>query len=305
MVKIFYHKEYYNTWCSEIAILYCDLIKSFNIDDSRFNNVTSEYFLFVDTINECDYVVLPYKWRGLDITTNKIIEDCNINNKKLLVFYNDDDSRPIHLNTDVIIFRTSIFSNDKNINEVGLPPFFDDEFKNEFIEPKNIELSVGFCGFDHYERKETLQILKMNDKIKTDFIIRKSFWAKEVDKNTAIFEFNKNIKNNLFGFCSRGAGNFSYRFYQVLSMGRIPILLNTNCVLPFESLIDYRKHCLIVDIPNVNDIDIMLIEYFNSKTKEELFYIQKTNRTLYEDFLSPNGFLKTLNFTLKNNIYAK
>lgn len=298
MIKLFYHKNFYKNWCSELVILYPDLIKTSIIDDSRFNNLKTNNlnYKFVESIEECDFVILPFKWRGYDESTNFILEDCKLHNKKILVFYNDDDSKPIDLNG--YIFRTSLFKNVNNSNEIGLPPFFDDEFKNKYILPEDIKLNIGFCGFDHYERKQCLDILSQNKNIEADFIVRKSFWAREIDEKIAISQFNENINKNLFGFTSRGSGNFSYRFYQILSMGRIPVLLNTNCVLPYENLINYNKHCLIVDISDINNIDSILINYYNSKTKQELYEIQISNRLLYENYLSPYGFIKNLTHLL-------
>jgi hypothetical protein len=301
MVKLFYHKEFFNGWCSELAVLYPDLIKTQPIDDIRFNNlnIADLSYYFVDNIVECDFVVLPFKWCGFNPNTNFILNKCKTHDKKILVFYNDDNSSPIIL--DGYVFRTSLYKHVNNPNELGLPPFFEDEFKNEYIIPENIKLNIGFCGFDHYERRQALNVLRNNPNIETDFITRKSFWAREIDEQIAITEFNNNITKNLFGFTARGGGNFSYRFYQILSMGRIPILLNTDCVLPFDDLIDYNKHCLIVDVSDINNMDTKVIEYYNNKTKTELYDIQLSNRLLYENFLSPSGFLKTLNFTLKKN----
>lgn len=303
MIKLFYHKEYYINWCSELILLYNNLKD--RIQDKRFNNINNNDFIYVNTIEECDFVVLPYKWKGLDDITNIIINDCIKHTKKLLVFYNDDDESNIPIDNDLgIIFRTSFKLSNKKENEYTLVPFFDDEFKSEYILPENIKLNIGFCGFDHYYRKNALELIKLDKNIITDFIIRKSFWAKEIDEKTAIIEFNNNIKNNLFGFTSRGAGNFSYRFYQILSMGRIPVLLDTDTVLPFYNKINYNKHCIIVDIKNIDNISNIVNDFYNNKTKDELYQLQIDNRNLYTEYLSPNGFLNNIKNILnkKNKI---
>lgn len=300
MIKLFYHKNFYTGWCSELVLLYDDLKNT--IIDNRFNNIINNDFIYVNNIEECDYVVLPYKWRGIDEITKIIVDDCKINSKKLLVFYNDDNDRPIPIDNNLgYVFRTSFNKFNKNINEYSLPPFFDDDFNNEYILPENITLNIGFCGFDHYHRKNALDIIDNNKNINTDFIIRKSFWAKEIDEKIAITEFNNNIKNNLFGFTSRGAGNFSYRFYQILSMGRIPVLLNTDSVLPFYDKINYQKHSVIIDIDNINNISDYIINFYNNKTKEELYQLQIDNRELYVKYLSPNGFLNNIKNILNEN----
>lgn len=300
MIKIYYHRDFYIGWCSELILLYNDL-KS-NINDNRFESFMDFDFIYVDKIEDCDYVVLPYKWRGLDNITKTIIEDCKTNSKKILIFYNDDSNQEIPIDDNLgYIFRTSFDRSTKKRNEFALPPFFIDEFSNDFILPDNIELNIGFCGFDHYQRKVALNNIKNNQKIKSDFIIRQSFWAREISEEIAIKSFNSNIKNNLFGFTSRGAGNFSYRFYQILSMGRIPVLLDTDSVLPFSNEIDYHKHCVIVDIKDIDNISDFIFNFYNNKTKDELYQIQIDNRNLYLEYFSPNGFIKNI----KNNLNEK
>jgi hypothetical protein len=279
-------------------LLYDDLKNQIN--DERFNDVVNDSFIYVNRIADCDYVVLPYKWRGMDDITKKIIDDCQRHSKKILIFYNDDSDEKIPVDEKTgLIFRTSFDKSSKNTNEFSLPPFFIDEFSNNFIQPEDINLSIGFCGLDHYYRKQSLENIKNNEFIKSDFIIRKTFWAKEVSEEEAIQSFNNNIINNLFGFTSKGSGNFSYRFYQILSMGRIPVLLNTDCELPFSDEINYDKTCLIIDVGDIANISNFIIDFYRSRTKEQLYQMQIDNRNLYLEYLSPNGFIKKIKNILK------
>ena len=57
----------------------------------------------------------------------------------------------------------------------------------------------------------------------------------------------ENLKRNLFHLCHRGGGNYSYRFYEILMMGRIPIFINTECVLPFEDKIKLEDISILID----------------------------------------------------------
>jgi hypothetical protein len=54
-------------------------------------------------------------------------------------------------------------------------------------------------------------------------------------------EFFQNIYENLLTVCIRGFGNYSVRFFQTLAMGRIPVFIESDSVLPFESQIEYNK----------------------------------------------------------------
>ena len=95
----------------------------------------------------------------------------------------------------------------------------------------------------------------------------------------------------------RGAGNFSYRFYETLMMGRIPIFIDTDCVLPFEELINFSDVGLFLKDEDIKTGKVNLeqeILKFTQNNKNRLTEIQKQNRVLWEKFYSPVGFLKTL-----------
>lgn len=108
--------------------------------------------------------------------------------------------------------------------------------------------------------------------------------------------------DSLYGIATRGGGNFSYRLYELLSCGRIPVFIDTDSVLPFDTLIDWKKHVVWVEKQKLSSIDRILLEFHRSKTPEELKQIQINNRRLYEDHISPIGFHKTLAEFIKDKI---
>ena len=130
--------------------------------------------------------------------------------------------------------------------------------------------------------------------IECDFIIRNGFWAPGVNKDVAIKEFNENIQNSLYGFCCRGAGNFSFRFGEVLSHGRIPVLDDSDCVLPFEHKINWNEHALIVSQNDVNNIENILLEFHESKSSSQIMKMQEENRRLWKEYFTPLGFVEHL-----------
>jgi hypothetical protein len=105
------------------------------------------------------------------------------------------------------------------------------------------------------------------------------------------------MENALFIFCYRGAGNFSYRFYETLMMGRIPILINTDCVFPFDSKVDIRDIACVIDehtLKSPNDIIGHITTYYTAN-QHRILDMQKNNRKVWEQYFSPSGFV--------NNIY--
>ncbi len=133
--------------------------------------------------------------------------------------------------------------------------------------------------------------------IQSDFIFREKYRA-GIDKNQSRkkteLEYFLNINSNLFTLCIRGAGNFSVRFYEVLSNGRIPFFIDTDCKLPFEDLIDWKKHIYFSKLVN-GKIDFNdFYNWYYSKTEQELTDIQYSNRKLWLDYFERENFIRTI-----------
>ena len=256
---------------------------------------------YVNTPEECDIIVLPYKFKDTTdynyIHLNTLSKELN---KPLWCFYNDDNDKLFNISSNVILFRTSFYKVSQLQNEYAMivfsPDYFNNKFINNIANNSSNDLSIGYCGHLNNGREKYLKILYNSD-IKTNFIIRNGFWAPGIDKNIARKEYFDNIENNLFTFCYRGAGNFSYRFYETLMMGKIPILLNTDCVFPFEHKININDIAIVIDEKDINNNETKIIDIIKSyyyKNKDNLLHIQKNNRFIWETYYSPIGFINNI-----------
>ena len=255
-----------------------------------------ENIQYIDNIINSDICILPYKFKNCDDKYYKqLLNECVNYNKKLLCFYDDDDDTIFNLSDNVLLYRTSFYKTKKLKNEKALPVFSADYFNTEYL--KNPELSIGFCGHSNCGRLYWQDILKnKHDDIKCNFILRNDFfWESDLNKKLSITEFYNNIKNNLFIFCYRGYGNYSYRFYQILMMGRIPILINTDCVFPFENKYKLKDLGVVINEKDLIDGKFDLItEIINYYKNTDLLKVQKQNRIIWEKYFSPVGFCKNL-----------
>ncbi|GGD02509.1 exostosin domain-containing protein [Hyunsoonleella pacifica] len=143
------------------------------------------------------------------------------------------------------------------------------------------------------KRAYYLDKFRLDKRIEANFIYRKKYRAGAVSGQNLIKssrEFYQNIHDNLYTFCIRGTGNFSVRFFETLAMGRIPVVLDTDCRLPFHNQIDWRKHCLIVKESNGSKIVDLLLEFHKSKSNTELEQIQRSNRLLWKEYLKREAY---------------
>ena len=125
------------------------------------------------------------------------------------------------------------------------------------------------------------------------FILRKKYRAgittnKHTHKTT--LEFYDNLKNSDYVVCVRGAGNFSIRFYEALAMGRIPVFINTDCALPFDNEIDWKKHVVWVEYNERHEVAEKVADFHRVLSEKDFIDLQLANRKLWEERLTLRGF---------------
>lgn len=143
------------------------------------------------------------------------------------------------------------------------------------------------------KRSAYLNKLSLSKNLNTNFILRKKYRAgvsNQLDKAKTTEEFYNNIYNNLYTFCIRGVGNFSVRFYETLAVGRIPVLLNTDCRLPLNQDIQWERHAIIIDESEEETIETQICNFHNSKSNEEIKKIQEHNKMLWETHLQRHSY---------------
>ena len=240
---------------------------------------------------DCDYFVLPFKFiSSLEKRFLDILELSRKNGKKLICLNNDDFGGDYNVPDDVILFRTSFFASERKKNEFAFPVFIPDISK--YSKGLSDRISVGFCGDSNRPiRKEALEILKTSGFMIQHDEVFSFFQNPSVDKMKGREKFFNNLQNNIFILCPRGCGNFSYRFYETMCFSRIPVFVNTDCVLPFENLIDYKNEIVFVEEKELDTLPEVIKEYCG---KNYLAERQKRCREIWEKYLSPSGFINNL-----------
>jgi hypothetical protein len=308
-----------------------EAFKSTDLWGRRFNDLyinAPKYFCSVSA-DEAEVFVYPYRYT-LNDETLKAGREAEKRGLECIFFtHGDDASVP-----DVPfgrLYRHSIFSDKRGKNEYAMPAFADDILQNlptsitpQMICPRekggkpvvsfrgyvgNSLLRTAFRILGKKEkaagltlRNKLLKKLSSDGRIVTIFEKQNHFSGgvkgiTSSDPNHAErvrSEYIRNILSADYTLCVRGAGNFSYRFYEVLAAGRIPLFINTNCVLPFEDEINWRNHCLWIEGGEIEQIPDIL-NRFHASISDDLFAeMQKDNRLLWEKYLGPLGFYQQL-----------
>ncbi len=154
--------------------------------------------------------------------------------------------------------------------------------------------TVGFCGLAGYSgwgtnfagrvravarrtrhgsreltaRERALMMLAKDESIISNFVIRDRFWGGVGGADgsprlrmKARLDYVHNMVESDYILCARGGGNFSYRLYETLSAGRIPVFIDTDCVLPYDDLVDWKQHCVWIDESEIPEIGAKILDF--------------------------------------------
>jgi len=246
--------------------------------------------------------------------------------KPLLIFFWSDSTEPVPIEPSVV-FRTSLLGSGRRPNEFAMPAWSEDFVERylagvEVTRPRQSRPLVGFCGFDTSHttalkalvkrvlrqsdssvRSRALAALAAGKDIDTRFVIRDGFYGGSVLSSgqpdyrvmqQVRQQYVENMIETDYGLAARGVGNFSYRLYEILSCGRIPLFVNTDCLLPFEQELDWRRFTVWVDEHELDSVASRLVEFHSGLDDEAFADLQHDCRRVWLDYLSPQGFFRHL-----------
>ena len=269
-------------------------------------DVGKTIFEMVDSVDRADVVVYP---QDPTIDSRGFQEFQQITAPKtFFVFFNSDSEESLIVRDNTIIFRTSVARSKKKAYEFGLPGWSED-WGYLGDRPYSVLPTVGFCGQDYRPkvRPMALNILQRSNQVQTNFIRKKQFWGgwitqgRKKDLGESLrAEFIGNLKHCDYGFCARGGGNFSYRLYETMMSGRIPILIDTDCLLPYDFIMNWGEYFPIVKETEFNLLPEKLINFHKKfSTQQQFNDHQHLMRELWKIYFSPIGFFSNIHMHLR------
>jgi hypothetical protein len=285
-------------------------------------------FLQLTSILEADCVVSPVEWQedGREEWTRELSRQAESAGKPFFVLYNADSPEPLDLAYGRVV-RTSLFRRRRGPNECALPAWSDDHLVTRCggvltVRPYTEVPTVGYSGYSDERtlrgllrrvrqsvlglwtgrrrprsasdeavslRGRALRAVGRTPGLRLNFVRRESGLT-GIATIRQREEFVDNLVASDYALVARGAGNFSYRLYEAMSLGRIPLFVDTDCVLPLEDVVPYRSLMPFVDEKDVGDAGRRLLAYHRRLTPAEFAERQMRCRAVWEEFLSPHGF---------------
>ncbi|MSU74698.1 hypothetical protein EXS57_02885 [Candidatus Kaiserbacteria bacterium] len=143
-------------------------------------------------------------------------------------------------------------------------------------------------------REKALCTLSRCTRIESRFVTRATYSGHEKTIQGAVADNRTEFIDNLLGadyaLCVKGDANASVRFYEALSLGRIPLFLDTACVLPLEDKINYRDFCVFIDWQDVDRIGDILANFHARISSEGFKDMQRKARDAYVSYLRLDKF---------------
>ena len=150
--------------------------------------------------------------------------------------------------------------------------------KGSFLRyPGVIALLNEYCGFatKAINTFPRLEVLRLMQEKKNEFqdveldIIESGFHGADHELSA----YMAHLERNTYIVCPRGSENYSYRMYEALSHGRIPVIIDTDIVLPNE--IPWDRLSVRIPYKAIGEFYKYILHDHNSHSKQEFLERQK------------------------------
>lgn len=265
-----------------------------NIQSSNKNTLKVS---LTDDAKAADYILIPYnlEWFFIEYRYFNFINFLynlpyfNQFEEKHVFFLEHDCSIPFHINSLYLRTNIDLFNKDPNVHP--LPFIVEDLLSASHFELDKCKYDISFVG---YIGSAAVRFRLLKNIIETNYSFRSYIQFNnqfhghlndETRKKTRTHMI-ESIRDSIAVLCPAGTGKVTIRFFEVMSMGRIPILISENCPLPFEEDIDYDSFILRIDENKVEKADEIISSWLSSQTLDQLQEKCMQNRRIWEHYFS-------------------
>ncbi len=148
-------------------------------------------------------------------------------------------------------------------------------------------------------RRYLLKLVAKDIRVKDASIVRTAYAGFTRDFSVEIVqkqreEYIENMIHSHFTLSPRGDGNFSQRFFECLSVGRFPVLVDTDTALPLQDIIPYERFVVMVPYEaRAKTIDY-IINFMQALDDEEFIKRQEEAKYYFDMYLSVEGYYSYL-----------
>jgi len=229
----------------------------------------------------------------LNINPPNIQEELNNTldwNGKYFTICQHDDGPFEELPPDTVFF---VSGGNKNFTKkVALPSICSKIPIINYVENNHRPLLASFVGSNtHPVRQEMFRACYNHPKIK----IQIKQWNPVVSSDD--FNLFANLAyQSKFTLSPRGYGRSSFRMYEAMQLGSIPVYIFDEPYLPWEDELNYSEFCVLIDKPKIPDIVSILESY----SEEDLIKMREKMKQVWESHFSLEGMFQQVVKRLPN-----
>jgi len=261
-----------------------------------------EYFLQnKELLNDINYIYIPVFWTNLQVSDGfeerkKLYNDILDKeyskfdtNQKFFTIVQHDDCVLLNLPKNTIIFGACS-------GHIPLPLIYEDKNSTLSNIYKSVQNERDFlCSF---VGSETCKLRESLKQISTEpgFIIKTKGW----DVNVNINDINNFVGLTLrstFCLSPRGYGRSSFRFFESIYLGSIPIYIyDDHNWLPYRDILDYSLFSIVIHEKDITNLPSILYNLDNTAIQKMKEYLPQVSK-----FFSLEYMCDYIINTLKNN----
>ena len=279
-------------------------------------NLVSKLKLTTD-VEDADYVLVPYSWRRIEQNKEYLVYLKNLSNNTPLLIVNSGDVSPRCGIKNVVELRTFLHPWEKIDRKIVLP--YPVKEKNFVLRNWQSKPRISFMGYvpklgpgslfgENFQGlskpikssvyiNRKISVSKLS-KLRSEFNViiekRASFtaYSSNTNLNLHISEYDIELTKSDYVLCPRGSGNTSIRFFETLSAGATPILIDSGGINPSISNNDFWSQ---------NIVNVKLFEKWQNRILNDWAFLGRGNN--YKDRQIQNN--KTFLTMLKFEVYLE
>jgi hypothetical protein len=147
-----------------------------------------------------------------------------------------------------------------------------------------------------YFRRSALSAIERSPSVKANVSIRSSYSGHQHTASSTPealrSEYIQNLLQSDYGLDVRGDANASQRFFEILSLGRIPVVVDTQRNFPFERELDYSTFSFKIDFREIELLPMRLAHFHAALSPEQFEGMQKAARHAYRHFFRVDSLIQ-------------
>lgn len=143
------------------------------------------------------------------------------------------------------------------------------------------DIFCSFVGSDTHRIRNKLFNTFSKD---SEFVFTQGGWDIKVS-DEKLNDFISNTSRSKFALCPRGYGKSSFRLYEAMQLGAVPVYVSDDHYLPWTDELDWSEFCVLIKEEQIQDLKNILKSISDEKYNKMLERIKQ----IYQEYFTLDG----------------